>query len=401
MNRFGRTLVHMSIYQLRDLFRNKIAFFFNLIFPLILVVLFGTLFRAPDPSVVTPIGVANGDSAWAGAALTNALGSIESFRVIEGTQEDLNASLQSGQIRALIVIPANASAAIEGAADSDGPGRAADAAKEPGASTSVSESASTSTAAPSTITILFDPMSPASGQAAGELRTIVDAVALQMQGARPALAARLETVEGSVKRDVFDYLMPGQMTIMLLSAGLFTVGISVAAQRQTGALRHLFSTPLPVGVWGMARIGANLVMALFQAVVLFAFAAAVYGVAPPANLGGTVVTVAVSALATLGLGLLIGTLVKGEDRALAVIMPLYMAMLFLSNAAMPLEDPPAVIAAMQPFVPAYHMTEALRAVMRDGLPLRAVGGELLILGAVAAVTLGLSLVRIRRQYVTV
>lgn len=261
MKRRWRTLVHMSLYQLRDLYRNKIAFFFNLIFPLILVLLFGTLFQG------------------------------------------------SG--------------------------------------------------------------------------------------------AEVETMQGVRQPSVFDYLMPGQMTVMLLSAGLFTVAISVASQRQSGAMRHLFSTPLPVGVWATARVGANFLMAMLQAVILVSFAALVYGVAPPANIVGTFVTITVSMLCALGLGLLIGTLAKGEEAALGIAMPLYMGLLFLGNAAMPLDEAPAVIQRMLPYVPTYHMTEALRAVMRHGLPLATVSSELAILGALATVTFAVALWRIRRQYVAV
>ena len=47
-------------------------------------------------------------------------------------------------------------------------------------------------------------------------------------------------------------------------------------------------------------------------------------------------------------------------------MPIFMVLLFLGNAMMPLENPPAFISAIMPFAPSYYMTEALRAVMMHG-----------------------------------
>lgn len=203
----------------------------------------------------------------------------------------------------------------------------------------------------------------------------------------------------SVGSAVFDYLLPGQMAVMLLSAGMFTVAVTVAGQRQSGALRHLFSTPVSVGAWTLSRMAANLCMALIQAVLLFLFAGLVFDVAPPQNVGGTLVVLVLSMLASLGLGLVIGMLVKGENSAVAVTMPFFMMLLFLGNSTMPLENPPAFIAAIMPLAPSYYMTEALRAVMMHGSALSAAARELAVLVAFAAASLGFALWRMRRQYV--
>lgn len=203
----------------------------------------------------------------------------------------------------------------------------------------------------------------------------------------------------SVGPAIFDYLMPGQMAVMLLSAGMFTVAVTVAGQRQSGAMRHLFSTPISIAAWTLSRVAANFCMALIQAVLLFLFAGLVFRVTPPQNIGGTLVVLALSMLTSLGMGLVIGMLVKGENSAVAVTMPSFMTLLFLGNATMPLENPPAAIAAIMHWTPSYHMTEALRAVMIYGQSLSSAASELAALVAYGAVLLGLALWRMRRQYV--
>lgn len=256
MKRYGRALWQITLYHFRELYRNKIALFFNLVFPLVMVVLFGSLFGNPDPS--------------------NALSS---------------------------------------------------------------------------------------------------------------------------GRTVFDYLIPGQMTVMLLAAGMITTSVNLAAQRASGAMRHLFSTPLPVSVWTAGRLVASILMSVVQAIVLFSFAYVVYNVAPPANLAGTVIVMLLCTFASLGFGLIVGTLVRGEEAALAVTMPVFMVLLFFGNAAMPLENPPPFVEAILPFVPTYHMTEALRAVIIDGLSFTAAGRELAVLGGLSVALIGASLLQMRRQFV--
>lgn len=203
----------------------------------------------------------------------------------------------------------------------------------------------------------------------------------------------------SVGSAVFDYLMPGQMAVMLMAAGMFTVAVAVAGQRQSGALRHLFSTPLSVGAWTVSRVIANLVMALVQAILLFLFAGLVFDVAPPQNVAGTLVVLVLSTLTSLGMGLIIGMFVQGENGAVAVTMPLFMILLFLGNAMMPLENPPAFIAAVMPFAPSYHMTESLRAVMMQGKTLSSAASEVAVLAIYSTLLLTVAIWRMRRQYV--
>lgn len=196
----------------------------------------------------------------------------------------------------------------------------------------------------------------------------------------------------------FDFLMPGQMAVMVTAAGFVTVAITMGGQRRDGSLRHLLSTPLSVGSWTAARVLANVLMAGVQGVLLFVFAALLFDVSPPANLPGTIVVVLVCTLASLSMGIFVGTLVKGEATAMAVVMPIYMVLIFLGNSAMPLLDAPRFIQVMLPWVPTYHMTEAMRAVMMFGEGLGAVTKELAILGGLAAGLLGIALALMRRQY---
>ena len=114
---------------------------------------------------------------------------------------------------------------------------------------------------------------------------------------------------------IFEYLIPGQMAVMLLSAGMITVAVSVAAQRQSGVLRHMFSTPLSIGAWTVSRVAANFCMAIVQSTLLFIFAAVLFDVSPPLNPGGTFVVLTLSMLVSLGVGLVIGIFVRGENGA--------------------------------------------------------------------------------------
>lgn len=371
MNRRSRAFAQMTMFHFRELYRNKIAMFFNLLFPLVFVVIFGALFRVPDRHSATPVGFINHDRGPVAEAVSQAMTGGDLFRLHDGDLGTLNDSLKSGKIRAIVVLPAGLSEQTIGPEGAE----------------------------PTAVEIVHDPLSPASSRAAAELRTVLNGLGVRMTGVHPAFVAVARPLQGSSQRDVFDYLMPGMMTMMLLASGLMTVSVTVAEQRGSGALRHLFSTPMSVGVWTAGRVCGNLLMAFVQGVLLFTFARVVFGVGPPVNLPGTLVVVSLSTFMILGIGLIIGSWAKNEDTAVAASMPVLMVLMFLGNAAMPLEDPPAFIAAILRWVPTFHITEALRAVMRDGQGLGSVAGELMLITGLAAMFLGVAIWRMRRQFV--
>lgn len=199
--------------------------------------------------------------------------------------------------------------------------------------------------------------------------------------------------------NIFDHLIPGQLAVMLLSAGLMTLGISISIQRQSGAMRHLFSTPLSMGVWAATRVLANMAMALVQTAILFAFAALVFRVPFPADVFGTLVVVLVSAFVTMSMGLVVGTLAKGETAALALSMCIFMLLIFWGNAAMPVEMLPEKMFWVARMTPTYHMTIAMRAVIMEGSGLASALPQIGGLTAFGLALFGASLLKVRRQFV--
>lgn len=205
------------------------------------------------------------------------------------------------------------------------------------------------------------------------------------------------TATQSGSNSVYDFLMPGQLVYMLLSAGLMTVAIALATQRQNGSLRHLFTTPLRIGVWLGAQMLANVVMAGLQILVIFTAGRLMFGVHAPLNIPATVVVLSISSLTCLSMGLAIGALVKSPEAAFPVSMILFMMIAMFGNAMMPISGAPPFVAAVQKVVPSYFMTEALGKVMMKGDGIVAVAGEVGVLLGFMAVCGGVAFWRIRKQ----
>ncbi len=356
--RWLRSLSQLTLFQLRSMMRNKIALAFNFAFPMLFLAVFGFMY-AEKPGALTPVGVA---AATDGAGVVELLKGTGRFSVELGTESDLSASLKAGDLKAVVVLPAGAGAG-------QGPVR---------------------------VPVLYDPTSQSSLAAAGTLQAVLAGF-----GARPVLAVEAQPLPGMVKLNVFDFLLPGQLTYMLLSAGLVSVAIWLANQRKSGAMRHMFSTPVSVGLWLGARISANLLLAVIQAAVLYATAYFVFDIPMPVNVVGTVVAVVACALATLGLGLAVGVLAPNPDAAMPASLILIMALAFLGGSMMPLDGAPAIFQTLGKAMPSYYMTHALRAVMMQGGSLGTVVFDLMILGVCAVGGSGIAAWQLRRQFASV
>jgi ABC-2 type transport system permease protein len=363
------SIKQMALYQFRSMFRNKTAVFFCLVMPLLFLGVFGLMYRDTGVSR-SDVGWIDRDGGTAGRTLREVVAHTDQYTLVADNEAALRQKLAKGQLKAVVILPQGLSDGLTGKA---GPG---------------------------TVTILFDASSQASSRAVASLQQLAGVADMAMRGTTPSLVVRAQELPEAASLNVFDFLLPGQLVSMLLSAGLISVAMSLSSQRQTGTLRHMFSTPLSVGVWMAARVAANLLMAALQSAVLYGVAGAMFNVHMPANIGATLVVLGLCALATVGMGLVVGVLIPGPDAAMPVAMILFMGSLFLGGSMMPLETGPAILQQVAHFVPSYYMTHALRLVMMQGKSLGEVGPDIAILTGCAAAGLGLAAWRMRRQFIT-
>jgi ABC-2 type transport system permease protein len=189
------------------------------------------------------------------------------------------------------------------------------------------------------------------------------------------------------------YLLAAYATFSVMAPGLFGFGISLAFERDNGLLTLKRALPMPP----LAYLVGKMAMALgVAAVVVMALLALSVGVAhvalTPAQGLQLVATNVFGALPFCALGLLVGTLVKGQG-APAVINLVYLPMAVLSGLWFPIDRIPA-LRAIAPLFPAWHLDQlALQAV---GMQPRAPGQHLFALASCTVLCLWIAARRLRR-----
>lgn len=206
--------------------------------------------------------------------------------------------------------------------------------------------------------------------------SIVDAVNASLTGVPPAISYVAENVEGD---DVsfFEFLGPGIIGMGMMTFATISLAGSLSRYREEGVLRRIRATPLRPWKFFGSVVGAHLVVACVQVVVL-AVVAQVLGANVLAGGVWFIVVAVFGTLIFLNIGVIIAGRVRGrgavEGAANAVTMP----MMFLSGSFFPTDSLPSVVQVAVEALPLTHMLRALRALV-DGQGIVSLWPELLVM----------------------
>ena len=164
------------------------------------------------------------------------------------------------------------------------------------------------------------------------------------------------------------YLLASYATFGVIGPGLFGFGVSLGAERENGLLTLKRALPMPplaylLGKMAMAMLMAAIVMLLLLSLGLFV--AHVPLVA--SQIVAMIATGVFGVLPFCALGLLVGTLVKGQA-APGMVNLVYLPMAFLSGLWLPLSMLPKVLGEIAPIWPSWHLNALMQtaAGMRHG-----------------------------------
>ena len=334
----------VTVANLKMLFRNRSALFFSLLFPLIFMFIFGLVFGSGDQSRVSLEVVGDGP-------LVTALGQQRTVTLHPAaTQAAAVKRVKDGKDDAALVVTG---------------GKA---------------------------TLFYSNVLPT--QAAivqGIVSGTADAVNLQAAGVKPIVRVTKASVESSRLRYI-DFLVPGLIAMSLSQSAVFGVSGALVSYRERGIFRRLRVTPLPLREFAIARVVAQVVLALAQTVVLLAVGRIVFGVHLNANVVALAPLVIAGALCFILIGFFVGAVSKTQEAANAIGNIVTLPMVFLAGVFFPLTGAPSWLREVSKFLPLTYLANGLRDVASRHHSLASTGGDLLVLVCVAA---GIAVLAIR------
>lgn len=189
----------------------------------------------------------------------------------------------------------------------------------------------------------------------------------------------------------FDSTAPG----ILVGAALFFSMLSgpltlLVAEREQGTLRRLLLSPLAPSAYFCGVAAAFLLVAFWQALVVYGIAFLFGGRFHGAPLLGFAV-VLMSALAYIGIGFFFGAvLAKRAEEVNGPVAAIGVPLLVLGGTFFPVKVLPPVLLAATHMNPVYHMNNALREVSANGASLEHVQSSVafLLVACLAALLAG-------------
>jgi ABC-2 type transport system permease protein len=138
---------------------------------------------------------------------------------------------------------------------------------------------------------------------------------------------------------------------------VFSFGIGVATERAMRMDVLIRATPLPPSIYILAKVVTALFFALVSLVILIAYGIVVGGIRQdPSVWISMIARLLAGSLPFIGLGFAIGYL-TGPNAAPAVANLIYLPLAFASGYFLPLNQLPAFIRRVAPYLPTYHYAQ--------------------------------------------
>jgi len=356
-----RSLLALTTANLRSFIRDRSALFWTLAFPVVFVILFGTIFAGGSTNYT--LGWVDQDGTPQVQALREAFTSNAPVELMNLSIEEARAKMLAGDLDGIIVIPKGLAEAVAGQGSQPG--------------------------APVAINVITDPSRTSTSQAVQQIATgLVMAANLQLSGATPLLTVTSESLLTGRLNSV-SFFVPSILAMALMQLGIFAA-IPLVQQREKGILKRLNTTPLPRWTLVGSNVLVRLLIAAAQTVIILGIGIALLGVeitGGPVLIAGFVV---LGALTFTSIGYVIASFARTEEAANGMTSVVQFPLMFLSGIFFPLEVMPEWLRGVATFLPLTYLGDALRQTMVGGTPFAPLGVDALVLAGWLGATLAIS-----------
>ena len=331
-----RMLAELKVHA-RGNIRSREGFFFTLIFPIILILLFGAIFAGGGVSQTT-VYVQNQDSGPVSAAFISALNS---------TSNNCSPSASSGLCVRPVSVNQNFSEYLSSKSASDG------IVIPPGFSAAYEANQRVN------VTLFGNPASTTSAIVSGFALEVVNA--FNLHGTPGVIGMSSRTVASSNYKYI-DFLIPGLIGFSALTSPMFALVNISSTYRRDKVFKLLSLTPLTKTEWLLSKIiwyiGTTVVSFILMTMVgSYAFGAHI------ALTWGIAIFLLLGPFFFVSLGMLVGTVSNSPEAASVVGNLVTFPMMFLSGTFFPVNSMPTYLQQVAHVLPLYYMIDGLNNVM--------------------------------------
>jgi ABC-2 type transport system permease protein len=192
-------------------------------------------------------------------------------------------------------------------------------------------------------------------------------------------------------------MVPGLAGLILVFIGTLITSLGVVRERQSGTLEQL--AVMPFRAWDViaGKIAPYLMVAAVDLVLVVVVGMGLFHVPFVGNVAVFALGAALFLLVTLGMGVLISTVSQNQGQAIQLAFMILLPQVLLSGLIFPVSSMAAGVRWISYILPLTYFIQISRGVMLKAVPISALGEPLGLLALLAAVVLGLAIIRFRRD----
>lgn len=352
MKRYFTAIYVLTRAYLKRFFRDKTALFFTLLFPLLFLFVFGSLYANNGGDITFKVALFNRSDATFAKTFTEQLKKNETFQVNDGVA-DLDAAKElmgRSEIDSIIELPSEF-----GAPDASG--------RPSGA-----------------VTVYYSEAAPQSGQTiAAVMQSALEGLNRELGQPAPLLTVTQKST-ATASLTMFDYVFAGLVGYSMLTLGIFGLANQMPAEKKTGSFRRLRASPISKSQLIFANMAYYLLIGILSILLMYAVGIWVFDFQMQGNWLELAVFILFGILVMFGFGLAIGGWAKNENQAAALTNLVAFPMMFLSGVFFPRFLMPEWLQGITGYLPLTPIIDGLRMIMTEAKSLVDLMPELALMG---------------------
>ena len=193
-----------------------------------------------------------------------------------------------------------------------------------------------------------------------------------------------------------DFFVPGIMAFVVFMLTTLLTLISFVGERTSGNLERLQSTPLRESELVVGYAIAFSIIGMLQTVVLLTIGVTVFHIMIVGNIVLAFAVIALLAIVSLSLGILLSSLAKRESQAIQFFPLIVLPTFLLAGIFWPVEAIPQWLRPLSYLIPPSYAVDATRSVMLRGWGISEIWVDVVALCGFAAAFLGMAILSLKR-----
>jgi len=194
------------------------------------------------------------------------------------------------------------------------------------------------------------------------------------------------------------FYVPAILAMTLMLTTMILPSMAVVREREVGTMEQLIVTPIRPWQLIVGKLFPFVVVGFVDLLLVTALAVGLFGVPLRGSLLQLILLTMLFLTTTLGLGLLVSSIVRSQQQAMiASVFLMMVPMIYLSGLIFPIENMPRPIQYVTLIIPLRYYANVIRGVFLKGSGLSALWPDALFLGSFGLATLTIASLRFRKK----